>query len=170
MTPNVLLRDVTVEDLPKFFEHQLEPDAQYMAAFAPKQKEDFTAHWTKILSNDEIIKQTILIDVHAVGNIVCFEQFGAREIGYWIDKKYWGQGIATRALSLFLLKVIERPLFAHVAKRNIGSLRVLQKCGFEMFGEDMSIPNELGESVEEFVLQCVGAPRFDAGRDAGAPR
>jgi hypothetical protein len=30
---DVLLRDVTEEDLPAFFEHQLDPDANRMAAF-----------------------------------------------------------------------------------------------------------------------------------------
>lgn len=155
MTQAVQLRDVTEDDLPFFFAHQREPEANLMAAFTAKDREDFIAHWTKILNNDDVIKQTILVDRQVVGNIVCFEQFGAREIGYWLDKEVWGQGIATAALSLFLLKVTERPLTAHVAKHNLGSRRVLEKCGFQISGDDMSIPNENGESVEEFVLKLL---------------
>ena len=155
MKSKISLRDVSPDDVPAFYQHHLEPEAQYMAAFSPKEKEDFTAHWTKILSNDDVIKQTMLKDGFVVGNILCFDQFGKREIGYWVDKKYWGQGVATAALKLFLQTVTERPLFAHVAKRNVGSLKVLQKCNFEIFGEDKTIPNEHGESVEEFVLKLL---------------
>jgi RimJ/RimL family protein N-acetyltransferase len=153
MTKQILLRDVTESDLPIFFEHQLDPQANQMAAFPPREKEAFTSHWMKILSNEDVTKQTILVDGEVVGNIVSFEQFGHREIGYWIDRKFWGNGIATSALKEFLHKVKVRPLSAHVAKHNLGSLRVLEKCGFKIFGEDKGFPNALGESIEEFVLK-----------------
>jgi hypothetical protein len=35
-TPNILLRDVTMSDLPIFLEQQLDSDANKIAAFAPK--------------------------------------------------------------------------------------------------------------------------------------
>ena len=41
-----------------------------------------------------------------------------------------GRGIATEALSAFLLLESTRPLYAGVAKHNAASIRVLQKCGF----------------------------------------
>jgi RimJ/RimL family protein N-acetyltransferase len=45
-----------------------------------------------------------------------------------------------------------RPLYAHVAKHNVGSRRVLEKCGFKVIGED-SYTNPGGVKVEEFVLK-----------------
>ena len=61
---------------------------------------------------------------------------GKREVGYWIGREFWGKGIATQALSELLRCIEMRPLYGHVAKHNIGSRRVLEKCGFAFFGED----------------------------------
>jgi len=44
-----------------------------------------------------------------------------------------------------------RPLYAHVAKHNVASLRVLQKCGFVISGEDKF--TEDGKEIEEFILK-----------------
>ena len=63
-TSNVSLRDVVMSDLPIFFEQQLDPDANTMAAFAPKDPADrdaFTAHWTRLLAAGSLrpLAQTI---------------------------------------------------------------------------------------------------------------
>ena len=152
MTADILLRDVTEDDFAIFFEHQLDPDATRMAAFPARDRDAFIAHWARILSNDTIIKKTILFDGQVAGNVVCFGQAGEREVGYWLGKPYWGKGIATSALSQFLGHVQARPLYAHVAKHNVASLRVLQKCGFTITGEDKGPPDADGERVEEFIL------------------
>jgi RimJ/RimL family protein N-acetyltransferase len=47
-----------------------------------------------------------------------------------------GRGIATEAISAFLLLEQTRPLYASVAKHNAASIRVLQKCGFMHFEDD----------------------------------
>jgi hypothetical protein len=73
MTDNILLRDITEADLPIFFDHQLDPDATRMAAFPSRDREAFMAHWTKILANEMITKQTIIFNGLVAGNIVCFE-------------------------------------------------------------------------------------------------
>src|SRR5271156_5067138 len=99
MTRNLRLRDVDKSDLKIFFENQLDPEACEMAVFSPRDQEAFMAHWTKILNDEEIDKQTIVVDDQVVGNIVSFDQFGKREVGYWIHRNYWGQGITTLALS-----------------------------------------------------------------------
>ena len=60
------------------------------------------------------------------------------EIGYWLAKPYWGQGIMTDAVRAFVryafdeLQVIK--LTAHVFDFNIGSARVLEKNGFRLEG------------------------------------
>lgn len=137
------LRDVTEGDLPAFFEHQLDPDANHMAAFPARDRDAFTAHWTKIMADETVTIKTILLDGHVAGNVVSWEQSGERLVGYWIGKKYWGKGVATEALSAFLLHVKARPLRARVAKHNIASIRVLEKCGFTFSGEE----------VEELILE-----------------
>ena len=143
MDAEILLRDVIESDLPTFYEQQLEPEATAMAAFPSRDREPFMAHWAKIMANESGIHKTILFNDQIAGNIVCWEQDGEREVGYWIGKEYWGKGIATKALREFLKQVKIRPLVAHVVKHNIASRRVLEKCGFTFIGEE----------VEEFVLK-----------------
>jgi RimJ/RimL family protein N-acetyltransferase len=152
-TSAVLLRDVTEDDLPIFFEQQLDPVATQMAAFPARDRQAFMAHWAKILDDETVITQTILFDGHVAGNVVTFELFGKREVGYWIGREYWGTGIATTALAAFLHHVQARPLYAHVAKRNRASLRVLEKCGFTIFGEDRVDLDASGEQIEEYLLK-----------------
>src|SRR5215471_13045292 len=107
MTSDVLLRDVTERDLPIFFEQQLDPAANRMAAFTAKDPADraaFTAKWAKILGDDSITKRTILFRGQVAGNVGAFlaPWSGQHEVTYWIGREFWGKGIATRALAVFL--------------------------------------------------------------------
>jgi RimJ/RimL family protein N-acetyltransferase len=96
------------------------------------------------------------------GNIVGFEQSGRSKVGYWIGKNYWGKGIATKALSQFLGHVKTRPLYAHVAKHNVASIRVLEKCGFTICGEDKDRSSAGGEEVEEFIFRLEASEADEA--------
>jgi RimJ/RimL family protein N-acetyltransferase len=154
--PNILLRDVRDEDLPVFFEQQLDRDANDMAAFTarnPQDRDAFMAHWSRILGDERIIKKSIVVEGRLAGHVLSFEQFGEREVSYWIGKEYWGRGIATKALTLFLEELKVRPLYARAAKDNVASLRVLAKCGFKVVGEDRGYANARGAEIEEYVLK-----------------
>jgi RimJ/RimL family protein N-acetyltransferase len=141
------LRDVTEDDLPIFFEHQRDPEAAAMAVFEPRERDAFLDHWGRILGDDGLGKQTIVVDGAVAGNVVAFDVEGQRHVGYWVDREFWGRGIATAALGAFLLLEPTRPLLAHVATTNVGSIRVLEKCGFVPTGR------ETGEDgVEELVM------------------
>jgi RimJ/RimL family protein N-acetyltransferase len=76
-----------------------------------------------------------------------------REVGYWIDKNYWGKGIATEALKLFLDEIKERPLYAHVAYDNIGSMKVLQKCGFIKIGDGKYFAKARNMEIDEIIFK-----------------
>ena len=152
-TGHVSLRDVTEGDLPVFFEHQYDPEANRMAAFPARDRSAFMAHWTRILGDDTITKKTVLFDGQVAGNVVSFEQNGQREVGYWIGRRFWGRGVATAALSAFLELVETRPLYARVAKHNVASIRVLEKCGFEISGEDIGPSDVPGVEAEGFILE-----------------
>ncbi len=154
MNKRVVLRDVREGDLPTFFEQQLDSSANHMAAFTSKDPTDrdaFTAHWATILGDDAITTKTILFEGRVAGHIARFERFGKPEVTYWIGKEYWGKGIATKALSEFLRDLKARPLYARAAKDNIGSLRVLEKCGFAVSGYEKAFANARGEDVEEVI-------------------
>lgn len=132
----VQLRNVEEQDLPVLFEQQLDPEATRMAAFPSRDRDAFMAHWKKNLADAANRTRTIVADGDVAGYIASFTIAGEREVGYWIGREHWGRGIATRALQLFLEEERERPLHAHVVKHNVGSIRVLEKCGFEVVGEE----------------------------------
>jgi RimJ/RimL family protein N-acetyltransferase len=134
--PTIYLRDVLASDLPIFFKQQRDPIANEMAGFPARDRDAFMAHWAKNLPNASNIHKTILYGDQVAGNIVSWEHAGEREVGYWLGREFWGKGIATRALSLFLEQVTSRPLYAHVVKHNLASIRVLEKCGFTLTDED----------------------------------
>src|SRR5438046_2915920 len=145
----VTLREVTQEDLPMFFEHQLDAEATRMAAFPSRDRDAFMAHWARIISNESGILNTILADDAVAGNVVYWEAAGEPNIGYWLGKTHWGKGIANAALAQFLTKIEARPVYAHVAKHNFASIRVLQKCGFQLAREDICD----GDDGEELVME-----------------
>ncbi len=153
MTNDIRLRDVTEHDLPVFFEQQRDPDANQMAAFPARDRDAFTAHWSKILGDQNVTIKTILLAEHVAGNIVCWERDSKRLVGYWIGKDHWGQGVATRALSEFVDVVRARPLYAHVAKKNVASIRVLEKCGFTICDEEAEAVDAPADGVEEYVFK-----------------
>jgi RimJ/RimL family protein N-acetyltransferase len=155
MADDIVLRDVTDDDLPIFFEQQLDPDAIYMAAFTSKDPTDrdaFMAHWARIRADETIINRTILCDGQVAGSVASFEDAGQLEVTYWLGREFWGKGIATKALAALLEYQTTRPIYARAAKDNAASLRVLQKCGFVITGEDKGYANARGEVIEEYLL------------------
>jgi RimJ/RimL family protein N-acetyltransferase len=153
----VTLRDVTSDDLPILYEHQRDPEATAMAAFRARDWDAFVAHWTGIIADPTVAKQTILVEGDVAGNIVSFDGPGHREVGYWIGRPYWGKGVATAALSAFLRLETTRPLFGHVASHNVASKRVLERCGFTVAAET-TVTEDDGEPVAEVVMKLEGGP------------
>jgi RimJ/RimL family protein N-acetyltransferase len=155
MAGEILLRDVIASDLPVFFENQLDPVANRMAAFTakdPADREAFMAKWAKILADPGIKLKTVLFEGQIAGSVLSHGWFGDPEVCYWFGRTFWGKGIASRALAEFLVCQKLRPLYARVVKDNAASLRVLEKCGFSICGRDKGFANGRGEEVEEIVL------------------
>jgi RimJ/RimL family protein N-acetyltransferase len=69
-----------------------------------------------------------------------------------VGKEFWGRGIASSAVREFLEVDTSRPLFAFVAKENLGSLCVLQKNGFTIVEE---VSDRWGDAVTEILMQLV---------------
>ena len=82
-----------------------------------------------------------------------WEQDGKRLVAYWIGREHWGKGIATRALSDFLLLEPSRPLHAWVALHNRGSIRVLERCGFRRVAQEHPEPAD-GVAEVLMTLDC----------------
>jgi len=151
---DVVLREVHDSDLPVFFRQMNDPEALHMAAFTPEDPADrdaFEDRWKRIRASDAV-NRTILADGDVVGNVAVYGEPGEREVTYWVDRAYWGRGVATAALRGLLAEVPERPLYARAAADNTGSRRVLEKCGFRFAAEASGYANARGEEIDEVVL------------------
>ncbi|MEA2002255.1 MAG: GNAT family N-acetyltransferase [Actinomycetota bacterium] len=150
------LHEVSAEDIPIFFEHLQDPVATHMAAFTPEDPSDLEAHmahWQKLLSDDTIIKRSILLNDELVGHIASWVQEEEREITYWIGTDHWGHGVATKALEVFLTIMRSRPVYARTAADNDGSVHVLMNCGFALHDAIRGFANARGEEIDELVYK-----------------
>jgi [ribosomal protein S5]-alanine N-acetyltransferase len=155
-TLDIKLRPTEIADLDTLFEFQLDREGGYMAAFMPKNHTDKSAYldkYTKLLNNPTVNNQTIMVDNMIVGSVGMFMMEGNTEITYWIDRKFWGLGIATKALKIFLDIETTRPINGRVAFDNFGSQKVLEKCGFTKIGSDYGFANARQTEIEEFIYR-----------------
>ena len=137
MTPSgeVRLRDVEEADLEVFFEQANDSEAVRRAQFPPRDREHFMTHWTtKVLGDSTVLVQTVTVDGEPAGNVVAWWVEDRRFVGYWFGRRWWGRGVGTGALRLFLEREEARPLYADPFSGNTGSVRLLERCGFRRAG------------------------------------
>lgn len=157
-SPDIKLRPTTISDLDILFQFQLDKEGGYLAAFMPNDPTDKSAYlnkYTKLLNDPTVNNQTILLNTIIVGSIAKFVMEGHSEITYWIDRNFWGKGIATKALKTFLSIETNRPIFGRVAFDNFGSQKVLTRCGFVKIGTDKGFANARQAEVEECIYKLV---------------
>lgn len=154
------LRPIVLSDLFIFFAHQQYKPAQHMAAFVhqdPSDRAAFDAHWSKLMGSDKVLKRSIEHDSQLVGHIMSFDmpndQDGFdREITYWIGHEYWGKGIASQALMQFIKIETTRPLYGRSATDNLGSIRSMEKSGFQLLANERGFANARGDEIDEVVM------------------
>jgi RimJ/RimL family protein N-acetyltransferase len=131
MSADVRLRGVEDAALEVFFEQEHDPEAVRRSNFTPRDRDSFMAHWVReILGDSTVFVRTVTVDGEPAGNVLAWWEQDKRFIGYWFGSRYWGRGIATKALTLFLQQEKGRPLYADPFAKNTGSVRLLEKCGF----------------------------------------
>ena len=114
-----------------------------MAGFPSRNRDAFMSHYAGILADPELVLLAIVADGELAGSLGVFPDHGKRAVGYWVGREFWGRGIATEALRLFLAGDEQRPLHAWVIATNGGSIRVLEKCGFRPADDAAVGPDEL---------------------------
>ncbi len=92
---------------------------------------------------------------------------GSADLGYWIGKPYWGQGLATEAVGALLRHACAEAWFpfirAIVFADNPASVHVVEKLGFRLAGEDMQKCAARKEPAPCHVY------RLDCGHNTRAP-
>jgi RimJ/RimL family protein N-acetyltransferase len=152
---DVRLRDVHDSDLEAFLAHEHDPEAVRRSRFTPRPRDAFMKHWrTRVLGNETGLVQTVMAGDDVAGNIVSWWDGDRRFLGYWLGRPYWGRGIGTRALTLFLELEKTRPLYADPFHTNTASVRLLERHGFQRTG---TLPHD-DEGYVLLVLTDAAAP------------
>lgn len=152
----ITLTETEKADLNTLFQFQLDKEASYLAAFMPENPSDKDAYiekYSRFLNDPTITMRTIKINETIVGSVAKFVMESEAGITYWIDRKFWGQGLATAALIAFLKIEQVRPIYGRVASDNYGSQKVLEKCGFMKIGKDKGFANARQMEVEEVIYK-----------------
>ncbi|MFG2604392.1 GNAT family N-acetyltransferase [Streptomyces sp. NPDC048514] len=132
---DVRLRAVVEADLELFLAYEHDPEAVRRSRFPPRPREAFLAHWRgRVLGEPDNLVRTVTVAGAVAGSIVSWTQDGRRFLGYWLGRPYWGRGIGTAALALFLREEHARPLHADPFAGNTASVRLLERHGFRRAG------------------------------------
>lgn len=123
--------------------------------------------WITTGAKNNGIHKAIDLNGECIGSVGITFQPGEHshcaEIGYWIGEEYWGNGIATDALSqmidiTFVTTNIIR-LFAKVFSSNKASMRVLAKCGFKLEGICERAVYKNGQYLDEHIYARIKSSR-----------
>ena len=130
-------------------------------AFPYPYTEENAGQWIgSILEEKTKTKFAIAVDGKAIGGIgvEMKEDVYSKtmELGYWIGESYWNKGIITEAIRVISDYIFDKfdvmRLEAHVYHWNIGSMRALEKAGFE---KEAVLKNRVfknGEYVDEYIF------------------
>lgn len=153
-TKRLILRPFVISDAQKVYDNWTSDEevSKYVTWNAHQSIEDTKAYLTSVIndySKEERICFGIVFkeDNELIGAIdVCGYLDGIPVIGYCLSRKYWNQGImseANQTLIDFLFTLGHKKIIIDALIENIGSNRVIQKCGgiFEKTYEEF-IPNK----------------------------
>jgi RimJ/RimL family protein N-acetyltransferase len=112
---------------------------------------------------DPLTSFAIEVDGAAVGGIgiVLKDDIYRRsaEIGYWLGEDFWGQGIATEAVSVMTDYAFSTwdlcRIWAGIFEWNHGSGRVLEKAGYQFEGRLRQAVTKDGETIDELIFAIV---------------
>jgi ribosomal-protein-alanine N-acetyltransferase len=139
----IKLRKVLLSDARRFFEILTHPDFQFFPAdpASIKEEKDFLRglkkrinagieHSFAILGNGKIVG-CVGVSINQASTHKC-------EIGFFVDRKHWGKGIAGKAIALLDEFIAENLDIVRIeivmAKGNVGCQRVAIKAGYKKEG------------------------------------
>ncbi|MEO0383538.1 MAG: GNAT family N-acetyltransferase [Pseudomonadota bacterium] len=166
---NVHLRPYALEDADRLAVLLNDPDVTAMTSSIPYPyaRSDAEAFLSDVRNEDgRKVSRAITRDGALVGGI----GFGPRpggheEIGYWVGKPHWGQGIATVAVGVFVELLdalgIDGDIEARTVASNEASQKVLINNGFAYRGEGECITPARAQAkmaAKLYVLERLGKP------------
>lgn len=139
-TRRLLLRPWTEADAPALYKYASDPDIGPAAGWAVHPNVE---HSREILRTTLIAEHSFALTLpdtdEPIGSIGLFGgdtcSGGELELGYWLGKPYWGQGLMSEACRAVLAYGFEalhcRRIWCSHFRGNEKSRRVMEKCGFQ---------------------------------------
>lgn len=124
----------------------------------PYSKQD-AIDWISDTNSNSLTKpNAVELDGHIVGCVSYWpHQPSGFEVGYWVGKDFWGRGVCTEALKRLMASdgfPVHHDTFAKVMAQNLGSQRVLNKCGFSLLEEGAILKNRRKITAKLYVRRA----------------
>jgi ribosomal-protein-alanine N-acetyltransferase len=145
--PGIVLREIGPEDGDAWYRRLNDPESLRLTADEPVESREMVDVLIRGMGegfrDKEIIRWAIVLEdsgesVGSVGYNVLHARDRRAEMGYALNREWWGQGIMPRAAAAVVdygfVSLGLRRIDAHVVATNSRSFRVLEKLGFEREG------------------------------------
>ena len=166
-TERIVLRPWREEDAEVLFKWAKDPEVGPRAGWAPHQNVEESLDVIRKFFSGEGMWAVVLKETDEPIGCVGYLRAGAAhldidpdagEVGYWIARPYWNQGICTEALQLVIDHCFGekgfQQLWGTFFSSNPASGRVMEKCGFIDTGVEVTCPNlEVGGDFPVKVLR-----------------
>jgi RimJ/RimL family protein N-acetyltransferase len=125
----------------------------------PYTQADFRFFMENVVPNELVWAMLLRQSEELVGviGLVPHDDSRSAELGYYVGRRHWGQGIATEAAHAVVRVALESCNYARLTSRyhadNPASGRVLAKLGFEAVGDSTSICLADGENKKTIEVE-----------------
>ena len=166
-TTRLLLRRWEIADAAALYKYASDPEVGPCAGWPPhtsvEESRDIIQRvfigesmWAIVLSETDTPIGCIGYLTHLNSNLTIGEN--DCEVGYWVGKPYWHQGICTEALRLLVHHCVSVKHFEHLwggcFVENMASWRVMEKCGFRDTHQRQRCPHLLLGGEREVKVMC----------------
>lgn len=136
-TERLVLRPIARDDAEALFPLFSDPEAMRFWSTPPFSDVEALRAW--IAPSDEWPAWVMVETGDVVGRIaIGVRRAGVAELGYALDRRAWGRGLATEAVAAVIAHGFGamglRRIFADVDPDNIASIRLLERLGFALEG------------------------------------
>ena len=160
----ITIRKFTLDDVASTFAYSSDfENTHYMLMVPNKTIEETREFLVKCIAeyekeNPEYLSFAVVLDNQHIGEVFAYLSEKEADIGWLINKRYWGNGYATEAAKLlveYIKKELHRTdIVAYCDARNIASQKVMKNIGMEFAGSNgIRTYEEAVEAWEEVKYQ-----------------
>lgn len=142
----ITIRKFTLDDVASTFAYSSDfENTHYMLMVPNKTIEETREFLVKCIAeyekeNPEYVSFAVVLDNQHIGEVFAYLSEKEADIGWLINKRYWGNGYATEAAKLlveYIKKELHRTdIVAYCDARNIASQKVMKNIGMEFAGSN----------------------------------